>query len=389
MGFDISNHAVDVAAIKQRIVPFVRGHEVSVDDLIARAARLNCIKFRANAWGLGLVEESQALWNRQYSLGIARRVRWREPQGLLARLFRRPPTFKDGEVPQVTGIPGFDSDLSVWGRPFFIVADTTEEALEDFGAYMALPDAWPGAVDALAQRMLAKLDARRGEPLDDFDPRVLKVLDDAYPFLSRVQPNEDREPPDEAVTAQWLQREFGRARFVFDKRYSDEVLAGEDEEEPVPVRELAPTLAYRVLNLAAQNLPGWMGRGRVWPTALFQTIGVPVSHVFERPTSLFEDLLRDVPETEDTLRTTITENFCLGGYVPPQKMQAFVDLLTKHRRELVLAWRERRREPTESELDEVASDFKKILEPATYAARNGFGFIEASEVYSGILGWMN
>lgn len=389
MGFDISNHAVDVDAIKRRIIPFVRGRDVAIDDLVSRAARLNCIKFRANTWGLGLVDESQTLWDRQYSLGIVRKVRWRERQGLFARLFRRPPTYRDGEVPQVTGIPGFDTDLSVWGRPFFIAADSTDEALDAFDAYMALPDASPEAVDALAKSMLAKLDARRGEPLEDFDVRVLKVLDDTYPLLGRVQPKADTDPPDEAVTAQWLRREFDRARFVFDKRDTDEVLQGDDEDEPVPVRDLAPTLAYRVFNLAAQNLPGWMGRGRVWPTCLFQTIGVSVSHVFERPTSLFEDLLRDVPEMEDTLRTSITENFCLGGYVPPPKMQSFVDLLVKHRRDLVLAWHERQREPTELEIEEVSSDFKKILEPATYAARHGYGFIEAAEVYSGILGWMN
>ena len=50
-----------------------------------RAARLNCIKYRANCWGLGLVDENLALWHRQHSLGIVRSVRFRERQGFFAR----------------------------------------------------------------------------------------------------------------------------------------------------------------------------------------------------------------------------------------------------------------------------------------------------------------
>jgi hypothetical protein len=141
--------------------------------------------------------------------------------------------------------------------------------------------------------------------------------------------------------------------------------------------------------LAAQTLPGWMGRGRVWPTALFKEIGVSVSGVFERPVSLFEDLLRDVPGMDANLRGTIVENYCLGGYVPPQKMQSFVDLLTKHRRELILAWHQGQEDTADLDLEQLATDFTKILEPANYALRRGYGFIEAAEVYSGILGWMN
>ena len=82
-------------------------------------------------------------------------------------------------------------------------------------------------------------------------------------------------------------------------------------------------------------------------------------------------------------------NYCLGGYVPPHKMQAFVDLLTRHRRELILAWHEGLEDT--GDIDRLAgmADFIKILEPATYALRQGYGFIEAAEIYSGILGWMN
>ena len=388
MGFDISSHPIDVALIKQRIIPFIRGGEHRLDDLVARAARLNCIKYRANSWGLGLLQYDMATQDRQRKLGITRTVRVHKPQGRVARILGRPRAFKDVTIPQVTGIPGFDSDLSVWGRPFFIVAETTDEALEGLNTYLTLPDAAPETVDAVAQRMIAKLDARRDRPPQGFDTSVLQVLFDSYPLAERVTPQQEGEPPDEEKTANSLRRQFDHARTVFANRHTDAVVEV-DGGETVPAAELAPTLAHQVVNLAAQTLPGWMGRGRVWPTALFEKIGVRVSGIFERPVSLFEDLLRDVPDIDRNLHYTIVENYCLGGYVPPPKMQAFVDLLTRHRRELILAWHEGLEDTADIDRLAGTADFIKIVEPAAYALRQGYGFIEAAEIYSGILGWMN
>jgi hypothetical protein len=237
VGFDISNHPVDVALIKQRIVPFVCGGDDRLDDLIARAARLNCIKYRANSWGLALLDYSWAISDRQRALGITRTVRVRRPpKGIIARLLGRPPTVEDVTYPQVTGIPGFDGDLSVWGRPFFIVADTTDDALEGLDTYLALPDAAPQTVDAVAQRMLAKLDARRDLPPPGFDPSVLRVLFDSYPLTGRLVPQQEGQPPDEGETARQLRRRFDLARTVFADRSSDAVVEA-DDGDAIPAAE--------------------------------------------------------------------------------------------------------------------------------------------------------
>jgi hypothetical protein len=37
----------------------------------------------------------------------------------------------------------------------------------------------------------------------------------------------------------------------------------------------------------------------------------------------------------------------------------------------------------------MSADFTKILEPVLWAEQKGYGFIEASEVYSGFMGVMN
>lgn len=85
--------------------------------------------------------------------------------------------------------------------------------------------------------------------------------------------------------------------------------------------------------------------------------------------------------------TTIPCNYSLGGYVPPEKIGAFVALLETHRTDLILAWSDSK-DPAGID-DMLAADYTKILEPALLARRNGHGFLEAAEVYSGFMGAMN
>lgn len=59
MGYDVSAHPVDVDLIQDRLLPYVQG-EGDIDDLIQDAVRLAQVRFRANAWGLGLVNLAHA-----------------------------------------------------------------------------------------------------------------------------------------------------------------------------------------------------------------------------------------------------------------------------------------------------------------------------------------
>ena len=184
-------------------------------------------------------------------------------------------------------------------------------------------------------------------------------------------------------------------RFVFLNRKSDKPLPSEfrnpDDDradEPLPAREYVRNLPLQMAGFAAELMPGWMSRGYGFASSLFDKIGVKASHVFETPELLFKDLVKDAPEMREALNTTIVENFILGGYVPAAKMKTFVDLLAKHERAMVLAFH-KGPAPTPEQIKFMAEDYIKILEPATYALRNGFGYLEAAEIYSGPLGWAN
>ncbi len=394
MGYDISNHAIDVAFLRERLIPFVMGRG-TLDDLsddIDRATRLNLVAHRANGWGLRTVSLDHAIHAAQRNAAVPRPAPPPPPappptlwQRLTGRRPAPPPAPPEAWV-RTSGIPGFDSDLSVWGRPFFIVAGNSDEALREFDAYM---QAGEDDVDAIARRMFARLDAMRDRVDPRCAPEVVAVLDRFHPLEAHLPQLDASEAAalDRASVRRHIERKLLLLQRFWAERSSDDPIEDDLLDEPVVPSEYIECLPFDIINLAAQWLPGWMGRGHVWPTRLFDEIGVEVDHLFETPEPLFQDLVREDKRLRGAFCATIPCNYSLGGYVPPEKIEAFIALLERHRTDLILAWSDRK-DPAEID-DMLAADYTKILEPALLARRNGHGFLEAAEVYSGFLGAMN
>jgi hypothetical protein len=367
MGYDVSNLAVDVRLIRERLVPYMRrATSDGLEDLVRDAARRQLVSYRASRWCERVVNLQHAIYADQ-----AKAVR--EHAGA-------PPGEFSSQPVRGAGIPGFNAYQAQWGRPYFIEADDAEDALRELAAYEACDITDESAIDAVALRMLAKLDARRHLVGPEVRPEVRAVLDGFYPLAAHLPPEES--VPDEAMTPDALmarmRRRLEQWRHIWECREDTTTeIDAEGFMWPEPASELVGSISYEILNLAAQVLPSWQNRGRVWPTALFERIGVDVSHVFETPASLFADLLRDFPMLQEKMRTTIHFNYSLGGYVPPEKTGLLVELLQKHRRALIFAWDE---DPGDDDIEAFASDYQMILEPALLAVRKGYGFVEASEI---------
>jgi hypothetical protein len=408
MGYDISNHAVDVAFVRDRLVPAVMGHG-NVDDFLDRAARRAVVGHRANQWGLRVVGIDHAISRLQHELADHDAVDASPPPSVAAapapswwQSIKQAVGGAKAAVPvptpaprdrfrAVSGLPGFDSDLSVWGRPFFVVDDGVDAALAVVERYMACSPDDLGAVDAVAREQIARLEARRGRVRRGVDADILAVLDAFYPLAPHVDKPADDEQPLPSVEG--LRRHLGQRLDLFqtvwrERESDEEPLDHPMLNDPASGCELVNSLPMSLIGMAAQALPGWMGRGYVWPTALFEKIGVSVDGIFQKPTALFEPLLREMPEVEEALAESIPSNYAIGGYVAPEHVPALEALLLKHRRDLILAWQEDK-SAGDAMVDEMSGDFTKILEPVVWARRQGFGFIEAAEVYSGFMGVMN
>jgi hypothetical protein len=396
MGLDTSAHPVDVALFRDRLIPFVKDGN-PIDDLIERAARRALLADRAATWRFAALRFTSDLRRAQEAVVPQVTEHYADPQhkvSFIGRLLGQKQRMSEYTRPErVPGLPGYDSDLAAFGRPFFLPAGGTEAVLALYGRYLKAET--EAQIDAVAREMVAVLNASALNFPEGTRPEVVAATKALLPFDKHIQPVRDESdgpPPTLAAHEQALRRGAELCRVIFQNRdiakpLPEQFLHPEDVEAGSrPARDYLPGLPLRIAGFAAALMPGWMSRGYGFASSLFHEIGVKADHIFETPEPLFADLVNAAPQIRKVLDTTIADNFSLGGYVPPPKMQAFVDLLTKHRREMILAFHTG--EPP-ADIEEMAADYAKVIEPATYALQNGYGYLEAAEIYSGALGWAN
>src|SRR5262245_63308057 len=147
MGYDISYHPVDVAFLRDRVAPYVRG-KGNLDDVIPDMGRIEKVRGRAGAWALKVVDIYHKEVQRQRDAEEFARSAARS--AVAGKSVARPK-----KVP-ARPLPGwFDPDLHVWGRPFFITARTPEEVSDRIDRYCAAGS--DAEVDALAREEVARL----------------------------------------------------------------------------------------------------------------------------------------------------------------------------------------------------------------------------------------
>jgi len=194
MGLDISAHPIDTALFRDRLIPFVQG-QGALDDVIERAVALAAVRYRANSWGLGAYNVQRAFTDAQGEAAPKVVHQYERPvsqPSMLGRLFgaKAKTVTESYEAPErVPGLPDFDTDLALWGRPFFIVADDEATALADLERYLALPAQSEAAVDALCQEMIARMEAMRTRLPADTNPAVLAAARAFPPFPQVAQPD--------------------------------------------------------------------------------------------------------------------------------------------------------------------------------------------------------
>ncbi|MGH1353176.1 MAG: hypothetical protein ACRBBN_20555 [Methyloligellaceae bacterium] len=332
-----SNHSVNISLLKDRIIPYIMGTG-NIDDLLEQAAKTALTRFEAMSWALAAND----------------------------CLLKNNPALKD-----------FNSELYIWGRPFFNVGQDLSEALEIHASYLEYAGS---SIEGLARSMLPRLDTILRKNTSSID------LINGYNSLEdHIQHNELNQSNSLATIIDELEAPLNVLREVYQNLGKSRIMVPVDgEEQAMDPQELIMQALYESVKFSSEIHPGWVGKGNYWPTRLFEQINVNVSHIFERPTALFEPLLQEIPYLEAYLEETITENYSLGGFVPPEKMKLFLDTLEHHKEDLIFCWVDDsvKQNLTTETREKLSTPFRKIYEPAAYAHQNGYGFIEASNIYS-------
>ena len=138
VGFDISFHPVDTALIHSVVTPYLVHGAPIPDSTVSDGVRIALNRFRANAWGLGVMHLDHERRAAERARGNADSV------GVTPeKTCPDPPRFE------------FDTDLYVWGRPFFITDEDPAAVSARVDAYLACAN--QAAVDHLAREMIAGL----------------------------------------------------------------------------------------------------------------------------------------------------------------------------------------------------------------------------------------
>ncbi len=324
MGWDISYHPVDVEFIHKRIIPYVQG-DGDIDDLLPDAVRIAKVRFRANAWGLGLLNLTH-----------------------------------ESDV----SVPLFDPEVHVWGRPFFIGGKSTDEVSAAIDNYMSATE---DEVDEIARTVLESLDETGGK------------------LVNLVKPSNEGELPNDTELAKGLCWKMDLFRDAFQACGEDRPvqLPGTDEQRN-PRELFATDFTLAVLEFASHFRPGWMARGYGWPTNLLCQGDVDVVSLFDTPQQIIAPLLADIPELADTLRDKIEHNFMVGGYVRASAVPELIQAIDDNDAEINL-WAKSQNWGD----DGAAIYLTGMREAACDAARRGIAFVEAAEVYSAPMGVMN
>ncbi|WP_203999192.1 hypothetical protein [Virgisporangium aurantiacum] len=319
MGYDTSFHPVDIALIHDRVLPYITGH--GDDDAID-----------------DLVQRAVQL----------RRVRFRAKSWALGAM----------RAARNNGIDTFEGMLHVWGRPFFIVADDPAQVAEGAVRYLNTP---LDGVDDLAREMVARLDPA---------------------LVASVEPDSGGHLPDDAGLTRSFNWRPKILRAAVAALRAGETTMSWGSKELKPVDILGQETVYMLLNFVSDLVPGWMSRGKTWPTYLLDAGGLPATG-FEAPDDLLGPLSAEFPQVSWTSEGTIIGNYMAGGYVPPARIQA-VRATLHSGRDAVL-------HGAEEKLGRAdwALELRKIDEALALAEHLGYGFCEATEVYSGMEGNLN
>jgi hypothetical protein len=371
MGWDVSYHPVDVAFFHEQLFPLIRG-EREAQPLFDAAARIAKTRFIANAFGLAVADVL-------HDVEIPMPPNTSPPLGRLGRLFgsksgaeeetyRQECAARDAEIARLEGT--FDSDLHVWGRPFFIVSDDPSEVSRLVDRYVAADAA--GAAE-IAREMVRRINPALLNGAKASSSRAKTFGEHLAKQLDRL-PDEDE--VEKSVT--WKVQLFIDAWKALKTGGPVRDVKGAEHD---PAELFRTDFPLAMMEFASLFRPGWMERGTVWPTNLLTEAGLDAKRFFETPAALFAPIIERVPQVAKNLRATIEENYSLGGYVPARKVEALLQFVREHRREM--------KDVYDAKMTDTPIYLVKLEEAIIDAAGRGIAFLEATEVYSGPLGAMN
>jgi hypothetical protein len=335
----ISFHPVDVSFFDDVIAPLLAGQKINPDAFLAEALRVRAAWAAARCWSRALatlaagVEAPVA----DPSAGLWTRIRTN-----LERMDHRP---ADATRRAAAGL---EPALHLEGRPFFVTEGSAERVAEAVESYRTA--AGESAASRVARAQLSKMDEEMAKGVDpeegpalSGDPQyrqeLLSALKDVHDLARKAREGGEWRPPDAAA------------------RPAIEVLL-----EEIP---------WRAVRLHARAVPFWIARDVDGLETICRAAGIVAPDCLVPAWRLFAATCATYPELKDALRLELSRPRDVGAFVGPAEISQLLEFLASHGTRIIGAAARAGEGPAATLL------LRKIKECATYAARRGFGYLEA------------
>jgi len=338
----VSFHPIDLSFFDELIAPLVAGRKVNPDEFLHRA-----VKLRRNGWVARrfataverLAAESEA------PTADPSASPWRRLRANLERI-----DFRPDELARKAA-QGFDPELHLDGRPFFIAEGSAERVAGAVDAYVAAES--EAAVAKLARGQVARFDADLARELE---PAEIEDLSSDLGYRSDL--------------LRLLTTIHDLARFAREGRsFSD------DDSEPRPAAEVLPEeLPWRAVSMHSRGTPFWIARDVDGLETICRAAGVRAPDCLSPAWRVYAEACETFPTLKESLGLELRRPRDVGAFVSPGEIDHLLQFLAETGARIIHA------ASRGGEGAMATALLRKIRECAAYAQRHGCGYLEASGV---------
>ena len=319
----VSFHPVDVAFFDELIAPLTSGRKVNPETYLHEAARVRRSGWVARRYAVALEGLAAAI---EAPKADPKSSMWERLRTNLEKLDHRP----DESVRRAAKV--FDPDLHLDGRPFFVTEGSAERVADAVAQYAAAPD--EAAAEKVAQDQLSRL-----------DPELAKVFEPA-------------DLPD-------LSSDLGRRNDLLGELKAIHDLARQARVDEIP---------WRAVAVHGKARPFWLARDVDGLETICRAAGVLAPDCMGPAWRLFAEAIETLPSLKDRLKLEMNGPRDVGAFVSPTEVGQLLEFLGQQGTRIISAAARAGEGPMATVL------LRKIKECATYAKKNGLGYLEASGV---------
>jgi hypothetical protein len=338
----ISFHPVDLSFFDEFIAPLVAGQKVNPDAFLQQAAHLRRNGWVARRFAVAVLQLADS--SRPPDADPAA-SRWQRLRANLEKIDYRPDELA------LRAAQGFDPDLHLEGRPFFIAEGSAEKVAVAVDAYTAATS--EPAVEKIVRDQLSRIDAKLAR---DVEPAEIAELSSDLSYRSDV--------------LRLLTKIHDLARFAKEGRnFAD------DDVAPRPAATALPEeLPWRALAMHARATPFWIAKDVDGLETICRAAGVRAPDCLAPAWRVYAGACDAFPALRDALGLELSRPRDVGAFVAPGEIDQLLQFLAEHGARIIGA------AARGGEGSMATALMRKIKECAVYAHHHGFGYLEASGI---------